>query len=242
MGLWVWEVLEIGGRFGGSRAKSAILAIQPKEGRIMKIGRPERLTLAHVEDIQDRLNRGELQKDIAVCYGCSRKTVSRFVRRHQLRRDNTHLNGTQENLKMLSAYAHWYAKRHYKILKAQKFIEVEFDELLSRFNEKINDVIRAFVPDLLRRGQDKSACIRTYFFAACENAAQDYRQELADDLNEREFDSDYEITDKAVPQFAAYCFDCSTSWKWSDHPKILRRGMCPYCGSTNGRRLGKASL
>lgn len=206
-----------------------------------KTGRPESLRQNHVEDIQDRLNKGQHKKDIAVCYGCSSRTVSRFVHRHKLRRDNTLLNGTQDNLRMLTAYAHRYAKRHYKILRAEKFLEAEYDELLSRFNEKINDVIRTFVPDLLRNGQDKAACIKTYFFKACDNAAQDYRQELADALAAREFVSDYEIT-KEPAKYSSLCFDCRVEWSWSWFPLTVRRGKCPYCGSGNGRRLMGARI
>ena len=206
----------------------------------MKIGRPARLSETHVEDIKDRLNRGQLQKDIARDYGCSRRTVSRFVQRHRLRRDNTHLNCTRENERILQRLAKRYAEQHhYTLTKIQRFRDADRQELESRFNAKIMDVLRAFVPGLLREGQKQEANIGTYFFTACKRIAQDYRQELADSLAEREFDSDYEITEKAVPKYTAYCFECETSWKWSNHPKMLQRGVCPWCGSTNGKRLGK---
>ncbi|BDQ33593.1 helix-turn-helix domain-containing protein [Pseudodesulfovibrio portus] len=203
-------------------------------------GRPRRLTECHIPDIQDRLNRGQRQKDIARDYGCSPRTVSRFIHRHQLRRDNTHMNGTRENERLLARLARQYAGRHYYILKNQKFNDADRQELESRFMGKVADTLRAFVPGCLRKGQKHEASIKTYFFRVCENTAQDYRQELADALNEREFDSGYDIIEKAVPRYTAYCFDCKTSWKWSDHPKILRRGVCPWCGSKKGKRLGKA--
>ncbi|AMK12466.1 hypothetical protein EDC59_102198 [Pseudodesulfovibrio indicus] len=206
-----------------------------------KTGRPEILRDSHVRDIQDRLNRGQLHGYIATCYGCNPKTVSRFIRRHHLRRDNTHLNETRDNLKMLTAYSHRYAKRHFKILRAQRFYGVEYEELLSRFNALIPDVLRMFVPGFLKGGQDKPACLRTYFYSACQNAAQDYRQELVDELDDQGFVSEHEIVppSKKPATYSSQCHDCGVEWSWSWFPLTVRRGECPYCHGTNGRRLMK---
>jgi len=204
-----------------------------------KSGRPEVFKLHHIDDIQERLNRGQQQKDIARDYGCSSKTVSRFVRRHHLQRDNTRLNCTRENERILQRLALQYAGRHYFILIEQGFRDADRQELESRFNAKIADVLRAFVPGYRRKGQEKEACIKTYFFKACKNAAQVYRQELADALAEKGFASEYDIS-KAPAKFTSLCYDCRVEWRWSWFPKTVRRDRCPYCGSKNGRRLRKA--
>ena len=202
----------------------------------METGRPQKLTEAHVEDIQNRLNRGEQKKYIATCYGCSPKTVGRFTQRHGLRRDNSHLNCTRENERLLQRLARQYAGRHHYILMDQNFKDADMQELESRFNAKIADVLRAFVPGYLRQGQEKEADIGTYFFKACEREAQDYRQELADALSKQGYTSDYEITITPA-KYSSYCFDCKVEWSWSWFPQTVRRGECPYCGSRKGKRL-----
>lgn len=154
-----------------------------------KGGRPQKLTTYHVKAVQQLVNDGFTQEEIANFFGYSRSTVSRFINENEIKRisNNILINATSENMDIIKNQVKKYANRFRKKLVINNIKMYDQDEILSILWYTAAKCLRSYgLTNPSRTEVNGRASFKTYLTQSFENAFLDYQHEVVSAAGKRE--------------------------------------------------------